>query len=355
MKSKAIFLSCAVSMAVAGAAGAQSVGKPVIPQNTVGSSGLGLPKPPQIKIPGMPTPPSGGGFISGVPTPTFPSNAGSVVGGAANGVGPTGGYQTGLIVPQGPTPMPGAGAQNTSVGGGASMGSNMSGSTTASCANGSVGGGVDAGASVNMGNDKNGGGASINVTNGANVSGGGGLCDNNIVASGSVGGGVGVTAEVSGQKNLGGVTIEQGVSTSVSVGAGANGDFSAGANGVQAGAGFNAGPNVSVTASGQQTSKYGTSGGSAGVDAGGVGAGGSGGVTLANGSVGANLCAQGELGVGVSGCANVGLNTQPVTQLANEAAPVINTIGGHLGLFGLEPAYMEQVDRHLGELLALEV
>ena len=31
---------------------------------------------------------------------------------------------------------------------------------------------------------------------------------------------------------------------------------------------------------------------------------------------------------------------------------VVNTVGGHLGLFGLEPAYMEQIDRHLGELLA---
>lgn len=30
---------------------------------------------------------------------------------------------------------------------------------------------------------------------------------------------------------------------------------------------------------------------------------------------------------------------------------VIETIAGHLGLFSLEPGYMEQVDRHLGELL----
>jgi len=28
---------------------------------------------------------------------------------------------------------------------------------------------------------------------------------------------------------------------------------------------------------------------------------------------------------------------------------------GHLGLFGLEPAYLQQIDRHLGELLALDV
>ena len=31
---------------------------------------------------------------------------------------------------------------------------------------------------------------------------------------------------------------------------------------------------------------------------------------------------------------------------------VISSVSGHLGLFALEPAFMEQVDRHLGELLA---
>lgn len=31
---------------------------------------------------------------------------------------------------------------------------------------------------------------------------------------------------------------------------------------------------------------------------------------------------------------------------------VIEDIGGHLGLFGIAPTYMEQIDRHLGELLA---
>jgi homoserine O-acetyltransferase len=30
---------------------------------------------------------------------------------------------------------------------------------------------------------------------------------------------------------------------------------------------------------------------------------------------------------------------------------VVESISRHLGLFGLEPGYMEQVDRHLGELL----
>ena len=34
---------------------------------------------------------------------------------------------------------------------------------------------------------------------------------------------------------------------------------------------------------------------------------------------------------------------------------VIDSISGHLGLFSLEPTYMEQVDRHLGELLATAV
>ena len=31
---------------------------------------------------------------------------------------------------------------------------------------------------------------------------------------------------------------------------------------------------------------------------------------------------------------------------------VIASIAGHLGLFGLEPTFMEQVDHHLKELLA---
>jgi homoserine O-acetyltransferase len=30
---------------------------------------------------------------------------------------------------------------------------------------------------------------------------------------------------------------------------------------------------------------------------------------------------------------------------------VLNSISGHLALFGLEPEFMEQVDRNLGELL----
>ncbi|MFC5994999.1 hypothetical protein ACFQE5_12335, partial [Pseudonocardia hispaniensis] len=31
---------------------------------------------------------------------------------------------------------------------------------------------------------------------------------------------------------------------------------------------------------------------------------------------------------------------------------IIDDIGGHLGLFGIAPSYMPQIDRHLGELLA---
>jgi homoserine O-acetyltransferase len=30
---------------------------------------------------------------------------------------------------------------------------------------------------------------------------------------------------------------------------------------------------------------------------------------------------------------------------------VVDSTSGHLGLFGLEPNFMEQVDQHLGELL----
>jgi homoserine O-acetyltransferase len=30
---------------------------------------------------------------------------------------------------------------------------------------------------------------------------------------------------------------------------------------------------------------------------------------------------------------------------------VIDSVAGHLGLFGVEPTYMEQIDRHLGDLL----
>jgi len=30
---------------------------------------------------------------------------------------------------------------------------------------------------------------------------------------------------------------------------------------------------------------------------------------------------------------------------------VVESVAGHLGLFGVDPTYMEQIDRHLGELL----
>jgi homoserine O-acetyltransferase/O-succinyltransferase len=35
----------------------------------------------------------------------------------------------------------------------------------------------------------------------------------------------------------------------------------------------------------------------------------------------------------------------------NSELRVVESISGHLGLFNLEPSYMEQVDQHLGELL----
>ncbi len=41
--------------------------------------------------------------------------------------------------------------------------------------------------------------------------------------------------------------------------------------------------------------------------------------------------------------------------IPNSEFRVIESVSGHLGLFGLEPSYMEQVDRHLGELLAEKV
>ena len=41
--------------------------------------------------------------------------------------------------------------------------------------------------------------------------------------------------------------------------------------------------------------------------------------------------------------------------VAGSELRVIASTAGHLGLFGIEPAYMEQVDRHLGELLAISV
>ncbi len=35
----------------------------------------------------------------------------------------------------------------------------------------------------------------------------------------------------------------------------------------------------------------------------------------------------------------------------NSELRVIESVAGHLGLFGLEPGYMQQIDQHLGELL----
>jgi len=37
--------------------------------------------------------------------------------------------------------------------------------------------------------------------------------------------------------------------------------------------------------------------------------------------------------------------------ISNSELRVVEIISGHLGLFNLEPRYMEQVDQHLGELL----
>ena len=37
--------------------------------------------------------------------------------------------------------------------------------------------------------------------------------------------------------------------------------------------------------------------------------------------------------------------------LPNSELRVVESISGHLGLFNLEPSYMEQIDQHLSELL----
>ena len=34
---------------------------------------------------------------------------------------------------------------------------------------------------------------------------------------------------------------------------------------------------------------------------------------------------------------------------------MIHSMYGHLGLFGLEAAYLQQIDQHLAELLAIDV
>jgi homoserine O-acetyltransferase len=41
--------------------------------------------------------------------------------------------------------------------------------------------------------------------------------------------------------------------------------------------------------------------------------------------------------------------------IANSELRVIKSIAGHLALFGADPAYMPQVDRHLNDLLAVPV
>ncbi|MGR8950079.1 MAG: alpha/beta fold hydrolase [Gammaproteobacteria bacterium] len=41
--------------------------------------------------------------------------------------------------------------------------------------------------------------------------------------------------------------------------------------------------------------------------------------------------------------------------IPNSEFRIINSICGHLGLFGAEPAFSEQIDKHLGDLLACEV
>ena len=41
--------------------------------------------------------------------------------------------------------------------------------------------------------------------------------------------------------------------------------------------------------------------------------------------------------------------------IPNSEFRVLRSIYGHLGLFGIEPDYLKQIDRHLGELLAIPV
>jgi homoserine O-acetyltransferase len=41
--------------------------------------------------------------------------------------------------------------------------------------------------------------------------------------------------------------------------------------------------------------------------------------------------------------------------VANSELRVIETSWGHLGLLGMDPLYIEQIDRHLEELLAASV
>jgi len=41
--------------------------------------------------------------------------------------------------------------------------------------------------------------------------------------------------------------------------------------------------------------------------------------------------------------------------IANSEFRVINDVSGHLGLFGISPTYIKQIDKHLGDLLAINV
>jgi len=40
--------------------------------------------------------------------------------------------------------------------------------------------------------------------------------------------------------------------------------------------------------------------------------------------------------------------------IPNSELRVVDSVSGHLGLFGLEPTYIEQINQHLGELLATD-
>jgi hypothetical protein len=41
-----------------------------------------------------------------------------------------------------------------------------------------------------------------------------------------------------------------------------------------------------------------------------------------------------------------------ITGADRQTTPAIDSVCGHLSLFGLEPSFMEQIDLHLQELLA---
>lgn len=181
-----------------------------------------------------------------------------------------------------------------------------------SCVSGTSGGSIDqlvfswlpATSKVSDKPKKSGMTSSANCTASSYANGSGGTSGGNVQGGGSVGSGV-VCTDTTGYADQNGYANVQ---LSCQSGMFANAEGQAGANGVAVCADASVGTSCSATVAGGGTTQYGGGGGSAGVSAGGTGAGTCGGVTFTKEAVNIAMCGTLALDVGVDVCVNGTVN-----------------------------------------------